>query len=191
MISALQSPFMISVRGERGTGKTLVGAHICHWCLRVGLQVDVVLLSHGDSAVFLNQTLGIGLDLFSFECQGRLRVHELQPNLTYIAALVRECSPRPRALMVDGVERLLQAREIEPILGWLLKQNDISSVLVRSTDATQAAIHTADLSIQLTRSGHDVRSAAADSTMTVVDGSKRADRSFHVASQGLHLWKRA
>jgi Torsin len=186
----LQQPFVISIHGDSGTGKSLIAAQIALTSLRAGRSVNVLLLGRGGQAAqFLNQTMGIGLDLYSYLRIMRLRLFE-ESSLSY-HDLTRRLLAAPIAdlFLIDRVEMVVDApvADVESGLAWLLLTLGSSSILVTNSDVGKERSF-CDTQIDLRRTGRDVERAHADSIMDVNIGTTSIKRCLRVAATGLELW---
>jgi PhoH-like protein len=190
LLEELQRPSVISIHGDSGTGKSLIAAQLAVSYLRVGKSVNVLLLGRGGQAAqFLNQTMGIGLDLYSHLRTSRLWLFEESP-LPYHELIHRVLvAPVSDLFLIDRVEMVLNApvADVEPGLAWLLLTLGSSSILVTNSDVGKERSFS-DVQIDLSRTGRDVERAHADSIMYVHIGTTSITRCLRVAATGLELW---
>ena len=84
LLTSLLGARVISVHGQPGTGKSLLAAQVALLFLDSGRSVDVLLLGQpGDAGRFLNQTMGVGMDLYSHLRTSALQLQEIGKAPTF------------------------------------------------------------------------------------------------------------
>ncbi|SRR6266536_260256 len=190
LLSSLSLPSVVSVHGESGTGKSIVAAQTASMNLRLGRTVNVFLLGQtAQVSQFLNQTMGIGLDLYRHLRTNALRLFQREPLSFGQLTLAMLAAPQSDLVVVDHVEHVLGTRvaDAERALAWIMKSRQRSSLFLAGIEVgTERAW--AHVQMDLTRAGRDVELAHADSIVDIRIGSRKFTRSLRVASTGLEVW---
>jgi hypothetical protein len=189
----LQEPIFhcISIHGQSGTGKSLFAAHLASTYLNLDQSVTALLLGKdGQVAQFLNQTMGIGLDLYHHLRSGAFRVLERDPPSFADLMWAVSTMPQSDMILIDHVEYVNDAKatDVERTLAWLLRSTCKALLFTASVDVG-AYRDFATIQIDLSHTGRDVQRAYADAVVEIRAGTSSITRSLRVAATGLELWE--
>jgi|GEM_PF-4207903 len=189
---SLPDPFIIRIRGERGTAKSVVASVLCRGYLDRGRSVSVILVG-STLREFLCRAAGVGVLFYGDLVLRRMTIDVLDGGSSvgevcdrvHIAA--REHRP---IVLLDDVSRLkMEQHSPSGLAADLIPTTKIGGMIIVGGTADLDGGAIPDLEIVLTREGRPVELSRADAHMGVVRPAHgEIIRFLHVGADGFNVW---
>lgn len=179
----------VSIRGEPGTGKSLLMAQLLATELGLGRSASVHHIGQaGEGQQFLNQSMGIHIDLYRFLQTRSLRLFELLPlRIEELISHLSE-SADPDICVLDSADRVVgDLNDVELVIASVLREAGRTSVIVSRRKDTDVRPE-ATVQIDMVRTGQDVVRAAADAILIVRRGEQEVRRALRVGATEIYVW---
>lgn len=190
-LSGIERPSAVAVRGGPGTGKSLLAAHLLDIHLRTHAVAGACLRVSPAGGVrqFLNQAMGVGINLYSHLRTQALFLLEVEPSPRSICAALLSLPATVDVVMFDAIQSFgsMTSATLTEALAALVKARHQSALLV-TDHALDTSLSSLDATFDLVRTGRDVERAQADALLYVTCNSLKLTRNFNVGATRLHVW---